>query len=186
VRRSRGFTLLEMLVAILLVSLAAALVVQGIGQAMGLLARVAADQGEVYHELMARAWLRQSIAAAIPAGADEAGFRGDGRGLQLQTFRPLLGAEGIPTAIGWEFDGGGGLNYIEGDQQMLVTALAPVARLAYEDGDGAWVAAWPAKDETGLPERVRLEFADGDHLDILLVSRDTPARQDDAQGNDED
>lgn len=178
-RRGRGLTLVEMLVAILLLSFAAALVVQGIGQGLALLRRVAADQGEVYHELMAQAWLRQTVAAATFSLAGGEGLQGDARRLRLHTFRPLLGPEGIVAGIDWEADARGVLHYLEGEQQFPLEALPPLERIEYRDGDGNWYPQWPPEDSAMLPERVRFVFAANEYLDVGVRTQRVPLLRDD-------
>jgi hypothetical protein len=143
-RCERGLGLLELIVALMLVTLASTLVMQGIGQGLGMLRRVANDQGVAYHELMARAWLRESVAAAAaqaatvssdgsdqqegdaepsrPAEPPRPVFAGTAATLEMQSFRPLLGAEGVATPIRWSADPQQGLRYDEGDQQAALAA----------------------------------------------------------------
>ena len=201
---ARGLGLLELLVALLLVTLSASLVVQGIGQGLGMLRQVAADQGVAYHELMARAWLRESIgAAAANAGSgttaedeeeldvdqaiDEApaapDFAGSSTEFTMQSFRPLLGSEGIATPITWRAEPERGMRYIEGEQQVEVTALPALQRIEYQGSGGTWYNSWPPQErnteatETSsspLPLRVRLVFPGDDRLDVLLLARHSP------------
>ncbi len=201
---ARGLGLLELLVALLLVTLSASLVVQGIGQGLGMLRQVAADQGVAYHELMARAWLRESIgAAAANAGSgataedeeeldvdqaiDEApaapDFAGSSTEFTMQSFRPLLGSEGIPTPITWRAEPERGMRYIEGEQQVEVTALPALQRIEYQGSNGTWYNSWPPQERnteatetpsSPLPLRVRLVFPDDDRLDVLLLARHSP------------
>ena len=206
-RRERGLGLLELIVALMLVTLASTLVMQGIGQGLGMLRRVANDQGVAYHELMARAWLRESIAAAAaqaatvnsdgadqeegdaeparPAEPPRPVFAGSAATLEMQSFRPLLGAEGVATPIRWSADPRQGLRYEEGDQQVLVDALPPLQRIEYQGPDGNWQPQWPPADAplagdpqadasaplSDLPVRVRFDFGDDDRLDVLLLAR---------------
>ena len=201
-RHSRGLGLLELLVALVLVTLASTLVMQGIGQGLGMLRRVAADQGVAYHELMARAWLRDSVSAAAAQAAtvtsdgleeDEAQeedgrpatppapvFAGTAASLEMQSFRPLLGPEGVATSIRWSADPQQGLRYEEGEQQVLVDALPPLQRIEYQAPDGSWQSQWPPAtalraDESVpaslLPVRVRFEFPGEDRVDVLLLAR---------------
>lgn len=222
-RRQRGLGLLELLVALVLVALASTLVMQGIGQGLGMLRRVASDQGTAYHELMARAWLRESVSAAAAqaasvtsdgsdeeADADEARevgsrqstglpqpvFAGTSSTIDMQSFRPLLGAEGVATPIRWSADPQQGLRYEEGDQQVLVNALPPLQRIEYQDGAGNWQSQWPPADvpqavaapddaaapASGLPVRVRFDFADDDRLDVLLLARHSERTEEDMAG----
>lgn len=218
-RVQRGLGLLELLVALVLVTLASSLVMQGVGQGLGMLRRVAADQGVAYHELMARAWVRESVAAAAAAGtadsaeatsddSDDAGvlderaaalpvtvFAGTATALEMQSFRPLLGAEGVATTIRWSADARQGLRYEEGDQQVLVDALPPLQRIEYEGPAGIWQPQWPPAEVSSgrassplsaLPVRVRFEFADNDRLDVLLLARRTgDAGEEDMEPQDE-
>ena len=202
-RHARGLGLLELLVALVLVTLAATLVMAGIGQGLGLLQRTAADQGAAYHELMARAWLRESIAAVAAQASPTAGdaedtedaalaadqrppppvFAGTTGVIEMQSFRPLLGAEGVATPIRWSADARQGLLYEEGDQQVLVDALPPLQRIEYQDAAGNWQPQWPpaeaqqrddAQPVSALPVRVRFEFPGDDRLDVLLLARHSP------------
>ena len=173
--RARGLTLVELLVTFVLVALTVSLVVGGIGQASALLAHVAADQGEVYQELMARAWLRQTVAAAAAPATGQRSFAGSAQEMHLRSFRPLLGSEGIATDIVWSAAPGTGLIYAEGDQQMQITALPALSQFEYQDADKIWHNDWPPEEKSGLPERVRLVFADGDdRLDVRLITQTAP------------
>jgi prepilin-type N-terminal cleavage/methylation domain-containing protein len=176
----RGLSLVELLVTLVLVGLAATLVIGGIGQGTAVLGRVSADQGQVYEELMARSWLRQTIEAAVPPLANEQEFTGGPSGLRLRSFRPLLGAEGIATDIDWEAGTEGQLAYSEGDQQFALEALPPLAYFEYQDAQHAWHREWPDGDTSGLPDRVALVFAgDDDRMEISLrTNRTTPAGAD--------
>ena len=64
-RRITGLTLVEMLVVIVLTALTATLVMQGIGQGLGLFQRVSADQGQIYRELICRLWIQQTLSTAV-------------------------------------------------------------------------------------------------------------------------
>src|SRR5262245_46678960 len=125
-RAARGLTLVELLVTLVLVALTVSLVVGGIGQASALLGRVAQDQGEVYQELMAREWLRQTLSAAAAPLSGQTGFQGSPLELRLRSFRPLLGSEGVATEIAWSAAPRTGLVYAEGDQQLAVDTLPPL------------------------------------------------------------
>lgn len=172
--RAAGLTLVELLVVIVLTALVATLVMQGIGQGLGLFRRVSADQGEIYRELMSRAWLREtfSTAAANPPDRDE--FIADELGVRLMTYRPLLGSEGIATEISWTVRPERGLDYLEHGQHMAVAALPAVRGFEYQDVAGLWHPRWPVEDGHALPERVRIVFADGEQFEIALVTQRAP------------
>lgn len=164
----RGLTLVELLVTLVLVALATSLVIGGIGQASALLGRVTADQGSGYEELMARTWLRQSIEAVVPQAGDQRSLVGGPGELRIQSFRPLLGSEGVATELAWRIGAQGALEYQEGDQAMQVGALPPMLRFEYQGADLAWHEEWPLDEDSGLPERVGIVFA-GEEDRLLLA-----------------
>ena len=171
-KRVRGLTLVELLVTLVLVALSASLVVGGIGQGGAIYARVAGDQGRIYEELMARTWLEQTIASAVaPVGAGQS-FVGSARVLRLESFRPLLGSEGVATPLEWSGSAAGGLGYLEGEQSLQVAAMPGLVRFEYQDAQLTWHEEWPVGEAHGLPVRVRLVFDDDDdRLDIRVATR---------------
>ncbi|MBK6288348.1 MAG: prepilin-type N-terminal cleavage/methylation domain-containing protein [Gammaproteobacteria bacterium] len=185
-RRITGLTLVEMLVVIVLTALTATLVMQGIGQGLGLFQRVSADQGQIYRELICRLWIQQTLSTAVANIGERDEFIGESSTLQLKTFRPLLGSEGIATGIAWNIRPDRGLDYQEGEQHVAVTVLPALLRFEYQDAEAKWHPRWPADDSHALPERVRLVFDDGDNLEIgLLTVRVAFASPDDEIPDDE-
>lgn len=189
---ARGFTLVELLVAIVLVALASTLVMQGIGQGLGLVGRVTRDQGAAYHELMARGWLRDSIGAAVAVASAEGEFRGVANAVTLLSFRPLLGSEGVASPISWAADAEGRLVYTEQEQSVPITALPPLGYIEYQDAAGNWQPSWPppakSTTESGaangvLPRRLRFVFAQDDTLELALPAAAPSA--DEEPGDDE-
>jgi len=192
----RGFTLVEMLVVIVITALTAMLVMQGIGQGLGVYQRVRADQGELYRELMCRDWLRQVLGAAVPGaggdrsegGAGDPGterapagdpFSGDARHVFLVTLRPLLGSEGIPTPIELALGEDGALEYREGAQSVRISVGAPVVQFAFADDAGAWHERWPSDAQARLPARIRLG-GHSESMDIAVLTRRSPETRVDA------
>lgn len=174
---ARGLTLVELLVAIVLVALASTLVMQGIGQGLGLVGRVTRDQGAAYHELMARGWLRDSVGATAALASAGDGFRGSATAVSLVSFRPLLGSEGVASPISWSAGAGGQLVYTEQDQSVPMTALPPLGYIEYQDAAGTWQPSWPPPVDAGagegtddglLPRRLRFVFAEDDTLEVAL------------------
>lgn len=189
---TRGFTLVELLVAIVLVALASTLVMQGVGQGLGLVGRVTRDQGAAYHELMARGWIRDSVGAAATLASAEGEFRGAANAVTLLSFRPLLGSEGVASPISWSAGVDGRLVYTEQDQSVPITALPPLGHIEYQDSAGTWQPSWPPPEgsamEPGvadgvLPRRLRFVFAPDDTLELALPAA-TPSA-DEELGDDE-
>lgn len=173
-RRAGGLTLVEMLVVLVIVGLTASLVIEGIGQGLGLMRRVGADQGDLYRELMGFGWVSQLVSAAAPNAQAQDGFEGNAGRLRLHTFRPLLGPEGVESVVELELDREGKLLYREGDQSMTLPLAGPVRAFAYQDATDRWYPKWPQDDERWLPERVRIEFDDGNTLDIGVQTQRQP------------
>ena len=174
-RHCTGLTLLELLVVIVMTALIATLVMQGIGQGLGVFQRVSADQGQIYHELMGQQWLRQTLSAAVANPVDQETFKGKGDAVQLRSFRPLLGSEGIPTSIAWRIASDGALQYQEGDQTLAIPSRSAVQRIEYQDSKAEWHDHWPPDEKLLLPERVRFVHDDGFSVDIALLTQRTPA-----------
>ena len=194
---ARGLTLVELLVAIVLVALASTLVMQGIGQGLGLVGRVTQDQGAAYHELMARGWLRDSMGAAAALASAEGEFRGTASSVSLLSFRPLLGSEGIASPISWSAGADGLLVYTEQDQSVPINALPRLGYIEYQDAAGAWQPSWPPPvDATAegdvadgiLPRRLRVVFSEDDTLEVALPAAATAEEEfpDDEEGIEED
>jgi Tfp pilus assembly protein PilE len=170
---SAGLTLIEMLVVIVMTALTATLVMQGIGQGLALYRRVSADQGALYRELMCRDWLRQTLSAAVSNAPDSDDFSANAQQMRLQTFRPLLGSEGVATAIEWALLADGSLEYREGDQAVTIAAGPGFSAFAFQDDAAAWHGSWPPDDRHRIPERIRLIGADG-HMDIAVATQRAP------------
>lgn len=165
-----AFTLIEMLVVIVITALTATLVMQGIGQGLGMYRRVSTDQGGLYRELMCRDWLRQTLGAAVATPGESEDFSANARQIRLLTFRPLLGSEGVATPVEWTLLNDGSLEYREGEQSMTLDAGVPILGFAFQDDAAAWHERWPPDDRRRLPERIRL-LGDTEHMDVAVLTR---------------
>jgi general secretion pathway protein J len=184
--RGSGLTLVELLVVIIITALIATLMMQGIGQGLGMLQRVNRDQGHAYRELMGREWLRQTLAAAVANTLDSDEFLGTAQGLSLRTFRPLLGPEGISTAISWTVQDDGLLQYQEQDQLIRLDPGSEILRIEYQDDAAEWHSRWPQDEKRQLPERVRFVTARDDPVEIGVLTRRLPFQHDDEAAYDEE
>jgi len=184
--RARGLTLVELLVVIIITALIATLVMQGVGQGLGMLQRVNRDQGHAYRELMGREWLRQTLAAAVANTLDSDEFLGTAHGLSLRTFRPLLGPEGVSTAISWTVQGDGMLQYREEDQIIRLDPGREILRIEYQDAATTWHSRWPQDDKRHLPVRIRFVAAQEEIIEISLLTQRLPFQSGDEEVFDEE
>ena len=163
-RRQRGLTLVEMLVVIVLVSMVATLLVQGLGNAMALYQRINADQYQRYHESMVLGWFRGVVSAAVPNQVGEERFIGEKEKLRLASYQPLLSEQAVNGSIEWSISASQpyALNYQEAGEILhlpLHTSQRPY--FEYLDEEDRWHASWPVqKDTFNLPKAVRLSLGE--------------------------
>lgn len=159
--RSRGFSLLEALVTLVIIALIATLLMQSLLHVLGLRERVLRHERDARVEALHERWFRDSIAAAV---ADRPGlapaFSGDAAGLRLQSLDPLR-AQGL-TGIDWRLLREGAALRLEYAEAAERWTLGPddlgEASFGYLASDGSWHTAWPRAghaDEV-LPRAVRL------------------------------
>lgn len=171
--RQHGLSLVEMLVVMVLVSMVATLLVQGLGNAMALYQRINADQFQRYHESMLLDWFRSVVADAVPNQVGEDRFVGDQYQLQLASYQPLLGDAAVNGTVQWSVSATGPyqLRYWQGDAVLeLPLQAAQRPSLAYLDEEGHWQPTWPiAEGSYRLPRAVRLSLGERD-LTVVLRS----------------
>ena len=199
-RRAGGFTLVELLVALVLLGFIAVLMVGGLR--FGARAWEAGDARieRIADVQVAQRFLRRQIGAARPLAARQdgqttaIGFAGDGTRMRLIAPLPAhlaLGGLYHITLFVEEQDGHQRLMLVwrlyqseddddvrpaEGQESVLVDDVAAVEfgylRVDAEDGATEWLDRW--EDETGLPALVRVEIAfddgDGRYWPPLIVA----------------
>ena len=174
-RRSRGFTLLEMLVTLVVVSLVAGV----LGQALFQLARIErlleGGQLSSMADAVRANWVRSAIEFLLPGeeGSSER-LVGSERELEgLSADVPMLPAPGLAKLhLRLEFDAAAGatqLQLLDSAAFLGKEANAPVVllswpgregRFRYLDGAGVWHENWPLplkSSAAGLPRAILLE-----------------------------
>lgn len=145
-RRSGGFTLMEMLVTLLLVSFATMLMFQMLGSYRVARERVRDQSGLIDRQALFQGWFRDSVHGLFIAEGLQ--FSGDRTRFRGTTLNPLYAPEGSPTLVEWTIVEEGGRTAIvyseDGRERWRVgLARADVAAFAYLDEAGKESATWP-------------------------------------------
>jgi len=145
-RRSVGFTLMEMLVTLMLVSFATMLMFQMLGSYRIARERVQGQAGIIDRQALFHDWFRDSVHGLfIAEGLQFAGERTRFRGTSLN---PLYAAEGSPTDVEWAIVQSGGRTAIAYSEDGIERwrfrlAQADVAAFTYLDEAGKASPTWP-------------------------------------------
>lgn len=166
-RRASGFTLMETLVMLVMVSLAVTLMFQMLGNYRIAKERVAGQAGAIDRRGLVQAWFVSSMQGLV-ADIDR-GVQGDGSQVAGLTLSPLVGSAGAPTEVTWSLadeSGAQSIVYAESGQERWRLPLRPgmePARFVYLDGLGEVHDQWPPAQgiQDTLPAAVGLALSDG-------------------------
>lgn len=169
--RQRGFTLLETIVALLISSLAVAMVFQNLHVFALARDRVAAAGATMDRNRLALAWMRQSAEGLLATDAlPFQGGRTRWRGISVAS---VLSRPGVPERVQWQLSsqGAAAAAYRQNHGRQRVLPL-PAGRLhfVYLDADGKTHRQWPPALGTypQLPSAIALISAD--HAQPLFVA----------------
>lgn len=163
-RRVSGFTLLEAIVTLVIVSLLVTVLMQALSHALSLRTRLLRFQGEARVDFLQEAWFRETVAGAqVDLGDALGGIEGTSQSLAYATPAPLV-AEGMARVRWWiepGAQGGESLHYADSAAADIVIVAGPLeqASFSYLDHQGEWHREWkPEKDaEETMPQLVRFE-----------------------------
>jgi prepilin-type N-terminal cleavage/methylation domain-containing protein len=150
-RRSAGFTLLETIVTLVIVSLIVVVLMQALQQALGLRTRLLRHERETRTATLQEQWFRDSVAAAVADLPDALGQAdGSATSLTLVSAAPLS-APGI-ARVDWSLrpvDGGYALDYAEAGGAPITVLPGPLAHAAFDylDDEGHWSGEWKVQPE---------------------------------------
>jgi len=141
-----GFTLMEMLVTLMLVSFTTMLMFQMLGSYRVANQRVQAQSGQIDRRALFQAWFRDSVNGLF--AARELVFTGAADQFTGTTLNPLYAAEGAPTPIEWRLVRGPQrieIVYFEDGVQRWRHPLEAVedAHFAYVDSADKQQDSWP-------------------------------------------
>ncbi len=165
----QGFTLLETLVALILISMLSVLLIQGLTFALMIRERALEQTQFQREDALRRAWFietTKSAAADLETVSSHA-FVGDSQSFRFLTLHALQLTPGIPAVVEWllEYDGDGvnHLYYRQDDQpyQRVWSWQAEPARFRYFDPSLGWGDTWntvqASRTQMLLPAAVKLE-----------------------------
>lgn len=162
-RGSLGFTLLEAIVTLVVVSLLVTILMQALSHSLSLRARLLRFQGESRIAVLQEAWFRETIAGAQTDSVDGMGqVQGTGDSLSYATPAPLV-ARGMSRVRWWVESGpeGESLHYSDPATKDLVVVAGPLrdASFSYLNHEGEWQEEWKPEPEDidVLPQLVRFE-----------------------------
>ena len=194
----RGFTLMEMLVTLVILSMISTLLWQALQQ-MAAMERLLQSTGAQSQLLMIRReWIRNLIETALPEKQNAAVvFQGDGRALKLasaETFNlPRLGVGALQlslrhdpsqrhnriTLAPMQSEGFDALaSTVEMPSITLLSWTGEPARFSYQDRTGKWHDEWPVPQALvkRLPSSVKIDLGDeaGGTLHIAVSANALP------------
>ena len=155
--RNQGFTLLEMMVVLVIVSLISVLLMQGCSFATGLQERIRAQLVKVENLELKEQWFRVVTRSLIREDNMEDGvFEGDLEHFSGTTLQPLRNGVGLPTKIAWRLVYEGDrtlLQYSEGNDDPVTMLVLPNQRQSFKylATDGVFHDVWPPEDDASVP-----------------------------------
>ena len=178
-RAIRGFTLMEMLVTLVLISFATMLMFQMLGSYRIANDRVRGQAGQIDRHALFQEWFRDSVHGLY--AAPKLHFVGDAARFSATTLNPLYAPEGSPTPIEWSLrageEGAAEIVYAENGRERWRLPLQGRGEVEFAYFDAAWreTDAWPPKlgkvNPEALPAVVGLVrcFQEGDRPLLVAV-----------------
>ncbi len=166
VRGASGFTLLEVLVSLVITTLLATLVFQGLGLFLSTTDNVRRAADEATARALRQTWFAESLRGLVAYFDGPEAFRGDARSLSGVSLSSLGAEPGLPRRIHWSIDAGGELLRYRalGQDWPVYRDVGEQLYFDYVDRSGASLSQW--RPDRSRPERipaeVRLRGADGE------------------------
>jgi prepilin-type N-terminal cleavage/methylation domain-containing protein len=179
-----GFTLVEVLVTLVLLSMVGAIVFGSLGQVLDARARLRPYLDHADETALIAAWFRQTVQALIPdydTGPNR--FTATENGFAGLTASPLIGPPGTPTGFAWalKYDAGldtSVLEYIEMQSKAIPIARWPGKHGSFDyfDQDHEWRREWPpaglneGSARPQLPQLIRLRGVPREVLPMIIAA----------------
>ena len=148
-----GFTVMEMLAVLTLVSLLGTLLVQGLGFFAARYEAVKRSHRDVDSFALWQHWFAATVNGIVPVGVRARRFRGDATSFSGTSLQPLAGDGGVPAVVRWTVaEDQAAVVYQE--EGLAATPEQPIAwrlplgddgtlSFSYADRQGRWHTAWP-------------------------------------------
>jgi general secretion pathway protein J len=146
---TRGFTLLEMLVVLVLVGLLSTLLLQGFFYILHLRAGLLVQLSDLQYGSLQEHWFRSTTAATVADYGDgKSIFRGNEHEFSGLTIAPLEASIGVLAPYAWELQYKEGMTTLryrkgDGDYWEVATWLGEHGSFRYMDTSGKWYNQWP-------------------------------------------
>lgn len=153
---------MELLVALVLVTLLGTLLVQGVSFFAGSYDAVKRNQRDATHAALRQHWFVSVVRGIVPYGLEARAFQGDSETFEGITLQPLNAEPGMPTTIRWTIadDGPGPVVMYaeEGPPWPVLEVQAADLAFQYADAAGRWHDRWPREDQPThwTPTMIRL------------------------------
>lgn len=182
----KGFTLLEILVVLVMVSLLGGLLMQGFSQVLQLRVRLVGELVQQQAGRLQEHWFREMVAGLTPAAANDQNdtFKGEAHRLHGLTMSSLQGSPGSAAPVTMELVIAADkteLRYRAGKETdwLLASWLQGEAQFYYLDSENKWHDNWPPalKNAQQLPAAIQLKVAtlpDPVHWLVTLPGRKEP------------
>lgn len=193
-RTDRGFTLIEMLVVMILVSMIVTVLFQGLSQAIRIRRSAGIETAQVAREAMRRVWYRQLINGLVPDDEDGTGiFQGGPTSFKGQSTNAIDFDTGavLPVTVALEVDAASDTTIVrvttgsvanEQHQTALLSLPGMNFGFAYVDSDASQSSVWPRRvigKSPQLPAAIWIVDGSGNQSTELLTAsilgrRDAP------------
>lgn len=144
-----GFTLLEAIVTLIIVSMLVTVLMSALSQSLSLRTRMLRVQGEARQMSLQEAWFRESVGGAQPPAklGESDGFWGTESGLSFVSAAPLAadGSARVDWRLERDSDGQTALHYqdpVAGDMVVMQGPLRDASLSYMADGGSQWQMEW--------------------------------------------
>lgn len=159
--RMQGFTLLEMLVVLVLVSLLATLLIQGVGFFLGKYALAKRVHRDASLAALQQHWFSSTVQAMVPSDVEARRFAGDASSFEGVTLQALDAEPALPVRARWSIavdDASEIVVYTQEGRERWTVLVAGEEGLAFQYADlaGQWHERWPIAGDSVRPPRERI------------------------------
>lgn len=177
--KTRGFTLVEVLVVLVLISMIMGLLMQGLGFVYNLQGRTSQVLQRQQGSYLQQGWLRGVLQAVYPEQTHRSAvFKGNRTQLSGLTMAPLGAANGTPTEFSLRFerqDNHTRLVYQEAQQPPWVLGVwqGDSGAFRFQSEEGRWSDVWPQPLNRPLQLGEEIDQLPG-IINVAMVSANEP------------